>query len=119
MVCLRTEDQTDSRRPPDDFLALCLGHAAGDGDQHLGTLFGTLPLHPADLAQLGIDLLGRLLADVAGIEYDEVSLARHRRLGIAQGPEHIAHALAVIDIHLAAIGLDEDLLRGVIHGSRL
>ena len=93
-----------------------MGDAACNGDQHLRTLPGPVVLHPADLAQFGIDLLGRLLADVAGVEDDEIRILRRGRLGIAQRPEHIAHALAVIDVHLAAIGLDEDLLGGVIHG---
>ncbi len=48
-----------------DLLALGLGHAASDGNQHLGALLHPRPLHLPDLAQFGIDLFSRLFADVA------------------------------------------------------
>ena len=37
-------------------------------------------LHLADAAELGIDFFGRLLADVAGVEDDEVGVLRPRGL---------------------------------------
>ena len=119
MVGLGAEDEVDGASAAHDFLAFRLGDAAGNGDDHLPPRGCAVLLHAADLSQFGIDLLGRLLADVAGVEDDQVGLFGPIGLGIAQGCKHIAHALAVIDIHLAAVGLDEDLLGEGVHGGQL
>ena len=63
----------------------------------------------ADAAELGIDLLGRLLADVAGVEDDEVGVVGRRGLGIALGRERVRHTMRIVDVHLAAERLDMDL----------
>ena len=57
-------------------------------------------------AELGVDLLGRLLADVAGIEDDEIGSIGIRHGRIAVPRQQAGHPLAVVDIHLTAIGLD-------------
>ena len=113
MVGLRAQHNVHIGRAPTDLLALGLGDAARDGDHHGAAALG---LHLAQAAEVGEHLLRRLLADVAGVEDDEVGILGCGRFHIAQRRQHIAHALAVIDVHLAAIGLDEDLLGGVIHG---
>jgi hypothetical protein len=59
--------------------------------------------------QLRINLLRRLLANVAGIEDNQVGggdiLDRH----IAGGRHDIRHARGVVDVHLAAVSLDVEL----------
>ena len=116
VIALRTHDQIDDRRAAQDLRALRLGHAAGNRDDRL--LAGAAPrvLHLADAAEIGIDLLGRLLADVAGVEEDDVGVLHRRRLGEAVGAQQLRHALGVVDVHLAAKRLDEDLSRaGHLH----
>ena len=111
VIGLRSDHQIDGRLAPHDLLALGLGDAAGHGDGH-GPLPGRRPavLQFAQLAELGINLLGRLFANMAGVENDEVSILGGARRGIAERPQHIGHALRIIDVHLAAVGLDEQAL---------
>jgi hypothetical protein len=109
MIGLRSDDEIDDRRSADDFFALGLRHAAGDADDHLAS--GSLPAiaQPAQAAQFGIDLLGRLFADMARVEQHHIRIVGRCRLDIAFRTQRIGHALAVVDVHLAAIGLDENL----------
>ncbi len=116
MVGLRTDDQVDHRGAAHDLLALGLGHAAGDGDLQGAAARGAALLHLADAAQLGIDLLGGLLTDVAGVQHHQVRVVRLGGQGVAQRAQDIGHALAVVDVHLTAVGLDvEPLLRRLAH----
>ena len=110
VIGLRADDQVDGRRAADDLGALGLRHAAGDADQHFAPGHGAFGLHVADAAELGIDLFRRLLPDMAGVEQHQIGLADGVGRGIAVGGQRIGHALRIIDVHLAAIGLDEDLL---------
>src|SRR5690348_16454402 len=66
MIVLRAEDEIDERRAADDLLALGLGHTSGDRDHHAAAFARRAVLELADAAKLRIDLLRRLLADVAG-----------------------------------------------------
>src|SRR5262245_2971076 len=66
-------------------------------------------LQSLDAAKLGINLLGCFLANMAGVQYDEIGRTEIARRSIAERRQHIAHALAVIDVHLAAISLNKDL----------
>ena len=75
MIALRPDHEIDDRRAAHDFGALGLGHAAGHRDDRLLALRSAAALlHQADAAEIGIDLLGRLLADVAGVEEDDVGV---------------------------------------------
>ena len=65
----------------------------------------------ADAAEIGIDLLGGLLADMTGVEENDVGCLHRRRLGETVGAQQLRHALAIVDVHLAAKRLDEDLSR--------
>ena len=65
-------------------------------------------LEHADPAELGIDLLGRLLADMAGVEDDEIGVLGVGGLGKALGCERVRHTMGIVDVHLAAEGLDVD-----------
>ena len=82
MIGLRADDDVDERRALDQELALGLRHAAGHGQHHLAT-GGLAPgvAQPAQAAELGIHLLRRLLADVAGVQDDEVGVVGRRSTG--------------------------------------
>ena len=64
----------------------------------------------AQAAQFGIDLLGRLFADVTGVEDHHVGAFGRIGRGIAQRRQQIRHPGGIIGVHLAAIGLDVELL---------
>ena len=75
MIGLRADDDVDERRALHQELALGLGDATGDGQDHVAA--GAVAprfAQPAQAAELGIDLLGRLLADMAGIQHDEIGI---------------------------------------------
>ena len=75
MLCGPTTISTTGARRA-DLGALGLRHAAGDRDQHVAPLARRLFLDTAHAAELGIDLLRRLLADVAGVEDDQIGVLR-------------------------------------------
>ena len=110
VIGLGTEHQIDGRGAAAHLLALGLCDAAGHADNEVLTPAGFFLLQFAQTAKLRIDLLGRLFADVAGIQNDNVGLFGRIHLGIARRGHDIDHAGRIIDIHLAAIGLYEDLL---------
>ncbi len=109
VIGLRADDDVDGRRAAKDFLALGLGDAAGNADHHLAPVGSLLLFHLAQTAERRIDLLGGLFADMAGVQENEVGLLHVLGRLIAVAGERIAHARRVVDVHLAAIGLDEDL----------
>ena len=115
VIILRAHHQIDQRHPAHDLGALGLRHAARDADLEIG-LFILERLQPA---QIGIDLFGGFLADVAGVEQYHIRLGGVVGQHIALGAHGLGHALAVIDVHLTAIGLDMQLLRRVRHSGPL
>ena len=67
-----------------------------------------------------IDLLGRLFADVAGVQQDHVRVVGPVGLDIPLPAHGLGHAFAVVDVHLTAVGLDKKLLgggHGIIRGA--
>ena len=62
-----------------------------------------LVLGDAQPAEFGIDLFGGLLADMAGVEDDEVGVLSAGGLDKAFRRQRVHHALGIVDIHLAAI----------------
>ncbi len=109
MIVLRAEHEVDDRRAADDLVTLGLGDATGDRDQDLASLARGALLELPDAAELGIDLLGGLLADVAGVEHDQVGVLGRRGLDEALARHRVRHTLRVVDVHLAAVGLDMEL----------
>ena len=107
VIALRADDQIDHRRAAQNLGTLGLGDTAGDGNLHAGfCLFQRL-----QPAQIGIDLFGGLLADVTGVEQHHVGVFGSVGGDIALGAQRFRHAFGIVDVHLAAIGLDEELLR--------
>src|SRR5262245_40702666 len=120
MPLLGSGHDADERRPLQDLAPLELGHAADDADHELG-LAGLAPLH---FAQPPVDLLDGLLPDAAGIEDDDVGVARVGRGLHAVVQQAPGDLLRVELVHLAAEGLDEEaprlrLRRGHCHSSGL
>lgn len=76
MIGLRTYDEIDRRDAAENFVALRLGHAAGDADQHLAALERLGLFQFAQATELGIDLLRSLFADMTGVEQDEIGVFR-------------------------------------------
>ena len=93
MIVLRADHEIDGRRAPDDFLAFGLRDTAGHGDANIAALCLAGLFQAAHAAELGIDLFGRLLADVAGVEDDEVGIFGAAGLDIAFGRECVRHTL--------------------------
>ena len=116
VVGLRADDHAHRGRAFHDLLALGLRDAARDRDhRRLG-----LRLALGQAADVRIDLLRRLLADVAGVEHHQIGVLALGRRRNALRIEHLGHALAVIDVHLAAEALDPvGLGRGVGRFHRL
>ena len=120
VIGLRPQHNIHPGRAGGDFRPFRLGHTARHRDNHLPAA-RNLGLPQA--AQIGKHLLGRFFADVAGIENDHIGILRHFRRRIAKRREHIRHARAVIDIHLAAPGADQKPLPGrgagcITHGKK-
>ena len=111
MIALRPHHQVDRRRASQDLGTLGLGDAARNRDDRALARPRPLRLHLADAPQVGIDLLGRLLADMAGVEDDDVGVLGRIRHGEAVASQQLGHALGVVDVHLATERLDEDLAR--------
>src|SRR5690606_17277129 len=83
-----------------------LGEAAADGDLHAGP--GALDR--GELAEVAEEAAGRVLADGARVDDDDVRTGAQRLTGarlrghVAGPPEHAGEALGVVDVHLAAHG---------------
>ena len=63
-------------------------------------LAGRLVLEPAQAAELGIDLFGRFLTDVARIEDDKVGPVRGVSLLEALSRQRVRHTMGIVDVHL-------------------
>jgi hypothetical protein len=76
----------------------------GHRDQGRGAVFAAPVLYQS--ANVGIDLLGRLFADVACVEHDQIGLLAFGGGGDALVGQQFFHALTVIDVHLTAEAFD-------------
>ena len=110
MIGLRSDHQIDHRRAPGDFVALGLRYAPGNRDHHVGAGGAPFRLPLLEAPQFGKNLLGGLFTDVAGVEDHQIGLGDLVCAPIAVRGQRVRHALAVIDVHLTAVGLDEELL---------
>jgi hypothetical protein len=100
-----------ARRAPaapaaDDF---GLRDAARDRDGHVAAGARGFTLEDAQAAELGIDLLGGLLADVAGVEDDEIGVLGRCGLDVPLAAQKVRHTIGIVDVHLAAVGFDVEL----------
>ncbi len=116
MIALRTDHDVDGGRAANDLLALGLRDAAGHRDAHLAALARGLVLGYPQPPEFGVDLLGSLLADMAGVEDHQIRILGAGGLDKAFACQRVHHALRIVDVHLATIGLDMQLARR-LHGT--
>ena len=111
VIGLWTDNNVNPGGAAGDFLAFSLGHTASDrnGDAASLLVTGAVFHHPQS-AKFGEHLFRRLFADMAGVEDDHVGPLGITSRRIAKRRKHVGHAVGIIDIHLAPVGLDEQLL---------
>ena len=80
--------------------------AAGDGDDDATPGERSRLLEHAQLAELGIDLLRGALADIAGVENDEIGAFGVGDFGEPGRRQRVSHTMRIVDVHLAAEGFD-------------
>ena len=121
MITLRPDNQIDRRLAAQDLAPLRLGDAAGHGDARVETARGPFLLQNAHLAQFREDLLRGVLTNVAGVQHNEVGVLDGRCFFVSFACEHICHTCRIIDVHLTAIRLDENLAlrRVAVAGGRV
>ena len=105
MISLRAKHHIDDGSAFHDFCAFGLGNTARDGDFHIRIVFFFMLTNTAEFR---INFLGGFLANVTGVENDQIGMVGFFDGGVTNRGQHIGHALTVIDIHLTAIGLDEN-----------
>ena len=102
MIGERADNHVNIRRPPANFGPFGLGHTTGGNNGGAAAIRAGL----AQATDIGIELFGGAFADVAGVEQHHVGCFRRVDGGQPVSAEQIAHPLTVIDVHLAAEGLD-------------
>src|SRR5207302_9296410 len=83
LIILWADHQIDRGGAADDLGTFGLRHTAGDRDHDPAAVAGGGLLPPAYAPELGIDLFGRFLADVAGVQDDEIGVTGGLGLGVA------------------------------------
>ena len=92
------EDDIDPRRLVEDRVLVHLREAAADGDLHALALV----LAGLQVAERAIELPGRVVADRAGVDDDDVGLFAELGSDIAGTLERPGESLGVVDVHLTA-----------------
>src|SRR5579883_2367045 len=109
MIALRADDDVHGRGTANNLFTFSLRDAARNRNHAVGAhapaRFPQLP----NASELRIDLFGGLFPDMAGVEDNEIGLNWTIRLGKSMRHERTRHAFGIIDVHLAAKGLDEYL----------
>ena len=85
MIGLRPHNHVHLRRAGGDFRPFRLCDTAGDGDLHFAARSGFVSFQTFETAQFRINFLGCFLADMAGVEDDEIRALGRLRHTIAQG----------------------------------
>ena len=103
----RAADQVHVRQPLEDFLAVLLRHAAEDADHQAGLA----ALQALELADIAVHALLGVRAHRAGVVEHHVGFLGRGGLFVAGAPQRGERQLGVQLVHLAAEGVDEDLVR--------
>ena len=104
VIGLRPHDQIDGRLTAHDLGPFGLRHAACDANLQIGVQF----LKRLQAAQFGIDFFCCLFTDVTGVQQDHIGVSCGLCLDVVIA-QRLGHTFTVVDIHLAAVGLDEQL----------
>ena len=107
MIGLGANDHIHKGGSTRHFLALGLGHASGHGNQSIRPLFAASVADGFDTPQFGIDFFCGLFPNVACVQQHQIGLLHVIRFLEMQWLQQGRHALAVIDIHLTAIGFQK------------
>ena len=108
---LGAENQIHVRGPLKDAPGGLLGHASAHRDAHPGTP----PLNSGQPSEQAENLLFGLGADGAGVDDHKIGRLGRGHRPIPQRPDAVGHQVGVVDVHLAADGLDVEALSG--HGT--
>ena len=92
------EDDVDPRRLVEHRLLVHLREAAADGDLHAVVLV----LAGLQVPERAVQLAGRVVADGAGVDDDDVGLFAELGADVAGALERAGEPLGVVDVHLAA-----------------
>ena len=103
VIGLRANDQVHNRLTAHNLFAFGLRDTARNTNFQIGVVIA----QRFQAAQFRIDLFRCLLANVARIQQDHIRFFRTAHLLITLTRQRLCHTLAVIDIHLAAIGFHE------------
>ena len=112
VVGLWADHDVDFGTPTSNFRPFRLGHAAGDDEAHAATRAAGGSPERHKPAQIGVDLLRRFLADMAGIQHDQVGSLRGLGTGVSERGQHLRHPLRIVDVHLAAVRTNVHLACG-------
>src|SRR5919199_1423436 len=85
-------------------------NAAGQGDLLDAAFF----FQAAELAEMSADTIYGVLADVTGVEHNDVSVLVAVDLGVARLANHAPHPIRGVDVHRAANRLYAPLLRPAV-----
>src|SRR5262249_36554075 len=110
MIALRTDHEIDTGRTADDLGPLRLCNATSHRHYDAATALSLRRLQATDCAKLGIHLFGCFLSNVTSIENNQIRILQVLGGKKAMQRENIHHPCRIIDVHLAAISLDEDAL---------
>src|SRR6516164_11645677 len=114
MVILRTYYEIDASSAMDDLCAFGLRDASGNGNNHSGTALCFRRLETSHHAELRIYLFRCLFSDMTSVEDYQIRILRPLRLRKAERRQKICHTHRIVDIHLAAIGLDINAPRDAV-----
>ena len=107
------EDDVHPGRAARDLAAVLLRQAAADRDLHARP--GVL--HRAEVAEVAVELVVRVLPDRAGVEHDDVRGGAGGRAPVARVLQQAGQPLGVVHVHLAAVGAD--LVRAGVHDATI
>ena len=89
---------------------LLVGHTAAQADHQAGLFF----LQALERPHIAEDALLGVLTHGAGVEENEIGVLRLVAQAVADIHQHALDALAVVDVLLAAVAVDEGQRRGVV-----
>ncbi len=112
MVALRAHHEIDERSPRDKLVSFRLSDAAGNGDHRGAVACGEAgPPQALQPPQFRVDLFGRFITDVARIKNDHVGDRRIVHDRVSERRQNVDDPGGVVDVHLAAVGLDVERFR--------
>ena len=106
MIVLRANNKIDRAGATDDFRAFGLRDTTGHRNHHMAAIACGGLLDLAEPADLRIDLLHGLFADVTRIQDDEIGLIGIGGFRESCRRQRVRHTMGIVDVHLTAKGFD-------------